>query len=574
MQAVEPGVFTFSAEGIAEGQRYAYLLNGGRELPDPASRWQPDGVHAPSAVWNPAGFAWSDGEWRGAAREDLVIYELHVGTFTPQGTFAAILPRLEALRDLGITAIELLPVAQFPGRRNWGYDGTYWFAVQNSYGGPHELQKLVDACHAAGIAVILDVVYNHLGPEGNYLGEFGHYFTNHYHTPWGGALNYDDRGSDEVREFVLENVRQWVRDFHVDGLRLDAIHAILDSSPRHILEEIKMAADDEGAKRGVPIRIIAESCLNDVRVVHPRERGGWGLDAQWSDDFHHAVHTLLTGEKDGYYADFHSPEKQLAKALNDTFVYDGIYSPIRGRRHGTPAGDVPGDQFVVSTQTHDQVGNRARGERLSALVQPAQLRLAAALMLLSPHIPLLFMGEEYGEERPFPFFCDFGDRQLQEAVRRGRRAEYAGFAWAGEIPDPQDRKTFFSAKLTWAWPETSWKAGLRHLYQDLLTARRTWPALRDFQNRTAELLSTAEGAPVLLRLERGRPSQPAETITAWFNLGSAATALPDEPAANRPLLLRTEEPRYGGAAAAVPLEETTLAPFECIVLGPIQEERR
>jgi maltooligosyltrehalose trehalohydrolase len=332
MSPIDHGHFVYTAAEIKEGQRYCFSLNGSREVPDPASRWQPDGVHEPSAVWAWQGFAWSDAAWKGVAREDLVIYELHVGTFTPEGTFAAIIPRLQSLRELGITAIELMPVGQFPGRRNWGYDGTYWYAAQNSYGGPRELQQLVDACHAAGLAIVLDVIYNHLGPEGNYLQEFGPYFTGHYHTPWGSALNYDDRDSGEVRNFVTNNVRHWIRDFHFDGLRLDAVHAICDASSQHLLADIKIAASDEAARLGWPVHIIAESSLNDVRLLRPLEQGGYRLDAQWNDDFHHCVHALLTGESNGYYSDYSSPATQLAKVFNDTFVYDGCHSPFLGRR--------------------------------------------------------------------------------------------------------------------------------------------------------------------------------------------------------------------------------------------------
>lgn len=555
----EGGYHRLSLPGILEGQRYAFSLNGGRDLPDPASRAQPDGVHAPSAVWDPAGFRWSDGQWRGIPREELVIYELHVGTFTPEGTFAAIIPRLPALRELGINAIELMPVAQFPGRRNWGYDGTYWYAVQSSYGGPRALQQLVDACHTERIGVILDVIYNHLGPEGNYLSEFGPYFTPHHHTPWGQGLNYDDSDSGPVRAFVADNVRQWIADFHVDGLRLDAVHAILDDSPRHILTEIKQVAEEAAVRRGWPVQVIAESNLNDVRLMLPPREGGYGLDAQWSDDYHHAVHALLTGERDRYYADFHTPTEQLVKALNDTFVYDGSYSPFRGRAHGAPVGDLTGDRFVVSVQTHDQVGNRAQGERLTSLVEPAQLRLAAALLLLAPHVPLLFMGEEYGEEQPFPFFCDFGDPHLQDAVRRGRSIE---FGLTSAIPDPQDEKTFRTAILSWAWSENCSKAGLRRLYGDLLAARRTWPALRDFRHRAARLISTVGAGPVL-HLIRGDPSQPERQVTALCNLGPLETPLPEVQTAGRSLLLSTEASRYGGVASGWP---GRLAPFECVVL--------
>lgn len=567
MYADERQVFTFSAEGIIEGQRYAFSLDGGRDLPDPASRWQPDGVHAPSAVWDPTGFSWTDGGWKGISRQDLAIYELHVGSFTNEGTFAGVTERLQALKELGVTAIELMPVAQFPGRRNWGYDGAYWYAVQNSYGGPRELQRLVDACHAAGLAVILDVVYNHLGPEGNYLSEFGPYFTDRYHTPWGRAVNYDDRGSDEVRDFVLHNVRQWVRDFHVDGLRLDAVHAIYDHSPRHILADIKRTADAEAVMSGRPVHIIAESNLNDVRLLLPPERGGDNLDAQWSDDFHHCVHTLLTREQAGYYCDFDAPAPQLAKVLNSTFAYDGNYSRFRERRHGAPDSNLPGDRFIVSIQTHDQVGNRARGERLSVLVNPTSLRLAAALLMLSPYTPLLFMGEEYGEERPFPFFCDFGDPALQNAVRTGRRQEFAEFAWSGDVPDPQNEATFLASKLAWTWPEGSWQAGLRRLYRDLLAARRRWPALRDRASRRAELIPLPEGNDVL-RLVRGTGLPINEQIVAYFNLGQSQVRIPVD--LEQRLLLRTEDVQYGGDTELT-CQATVLNPLECSVFGPSQE---
>ena len=566
MSPLGDGIYQTVRQGILEGQRYAFCLDGNRELPDPASRWQPDGVHAPSAVWDSARTVWSDSAWTGLPREELVIYELHVGTFTAEGTFAAVIPRLEALRHLGVTAIELMPVAQFPGIRNWGYDGVYWYAVQDSYGGPRELQKLADACHAAGLGIFLDVIYNHLGPEGNYLSCFGPYFTDHHHTPWGAAINYDDRDSEHVRDFVLQNVRYWIRDFHIDGLRLDAVHAIVDSGPRHILADIRTTADDESARRGWPVHIIAESNLNEVRLLLPQDLGGFGLDAQWNDDFHHAVHTCLTGESDGYYADY-EPPSSLVKALNDTFVYDGMHSNFLGRKHGAPVGDLPGDRFVVSIQTHDQVGNRSRGDRLANLLQPAQLRLAAAMMLLSPHLPLLFMGEEYGEQHYFPFFCDFEDQSLQEAVRRGRREEFAHFSW-GEIPDPVMESTFLSAKLSWEWPEGTWQAGLRSLYQDLLIARRTWPALRDFRSRAAESYLTPSGV-LLLRLVRGPADQPRQQVQACFNLTSMVSDLPADWIENKTVLFSTAGTRYGGSKVALSIEDA-LTPYECCVLQSLE----
>jgi maltooligosyltrehalose trehalohydrolase len=457
-----------------------------------------------------------------------------------------------------------MPIAQFPGDRNWGYDGVHPFAVQNTYGGPHGFQRLVDACHRVGLAVILDVVYNHLGPEGNYLREFGPYFTDEYRTPWGTAVNFDERGSDGVRAFFLENVRHWVRDYHVDGLRLDAIHAIYDLSPRHILREIKEIADEEAARQDRCVHIIAESDLNDVRLINPTDQGGYGLDAQWSDDFHHCVHTLLTGERTGYYADFGTPA-QLVKALNQTFVYDGCYSPSRDRRHGAPAGEHPGDRFVTHIQNHDQIGNRAMGDRFGTLLSPGQQRLAAGLLLLAPHIPLLFMGEEYGETRPFPFFCSFLDPQLIEAVRIGRRREFESFAWVDEIPDPQAVTTFASARLSWSWPTGTWHAGLRMLYQDLLASRARWPALKDFTRRQAELVDPQEEA--VLRLSRGgSPDGPENWLVAYFNLSGQEQPRPVEEFTHAPPLLDSEEPRYGGSRAAGDTRPVLL-PYEFQVFG-------
>ena len=376
MRREEHGYFSHTAAPIAEGQRYAYCLDGGPERPDPASRWQPDGVHQASAVLRPAQFSWSDHAWIGIPRADLVFYELHVGTFTAAGTFEAIIPRLSTLRDLGITAIELMPVAQFPGSRNWGYDGVYPYAPQQSYGGPHGLQRLVDACHAQGLALFLDVVYNHGGPEGCYLQEFGWYFTERYHTPWGRAVNYDDRGCDAVRAFVLDNVRMWLEDYHVDGLRLDAVHAIFDASPRHILGDIQDTASAIASRLGRQVHIVAESDLNDVRLLLPPERGGYGLAAQWNDDFHHTVHAYLTGERQGYYVDY-GRVQDFPTVFEETFVLQGSYSVHRDRCHGAPIADLPGDRFVVSIQNHDQIGNRAMGERLGTLISPPAQRLAA-----------------------------------------------------------------------------------------------------------------------------------------------------------------------------------------------------
>jgi maltooligosyltrehalose trehalohydrolase len=561
MQRQDGSYFVHTEPDIAEGRRYAFRLDNGPERPEPASLWQPDGIHAASAVLRPERFAWTDRDWRGVARQDLVLYELHVGTFTPDGSFEAVIPRLGALKDLGVTAVEIMPVAQFPGRRNWGYDGVHPYAVQNSYGGPHGLQRLVDACHAAGLAVFLDVVYNHLGPEGNYLHEFGPYFTDRHHTPWGRAVNYDGPDCGPVRDFVLDNVRFWLDAYHLDGLRLDATHALHDAGPVHILRQIKEAADEVAARRGWPAHVVAEDLRNDVRVVRPAGQGGHGLDAQWADDFHHAVHAYLTGERQGYYQDF-GPARDLPRVLEHTFVLTGGFCRYRGRPFGAPAGDVPGDRFVTYLQNHDQVGNRARGDRLTTLLHdPARQRLASSLLLLSPYLPLLFMGEEYGEDRPFPFFCSFLNPRLADAVRKGRRRDYAAFM-QGDIPDPQDEATFAAARLSWSWPEGP-RAGLRRLYQDLLFARREWPALRDFQRRTARLLPDAETGP-LLELRRG---EEGAEVRAVFNLGDRPQPLPSGAADGMKALFRSELARYGGGRhqTGSPAE---LVPHECVVFGP------
>lgn len=558
------GYHTCRLAGIDEGTRYAYLLADGREYPDPASRDQPDGVHGRSAVFVPETFRWSDDRWQGTPRSELVIYELHVGTFTPEGTLKAIAARLPELLSLGVTALELMPVAQFPGERNWGYDGVYPFAVQNSYGGPRALQRLVDAAHQAGMSVLLDVVYNHFGPEGCYVANYGPYLTDRYKTPWGKSLNFDGPDSDAVRQYVIDNVRMWVRDFHVDGLRLDAVDAIYDLSAQHILADIQTAAQEEADRQQRPVHVIAECDLNDVRLIRPQESGGYGLDGVWNDDFHHSVHALLTGERDGYYQDFGTAE-HLAKTFTDAFVYDGTYSRFRRRRHGNRVGDLDRTQFVVAVQNHDQVGNRAEGDRLNALLPPETQRLACGLLLVSPFVPLLFMGEEYGEVSPFPFFCSFGDQQLIEAVRRGRSAEFANlaFRWKGEVPDPQASETFARAKLQWRWPEGSPHAKMRSLYGDLLAARRRWPSLCDRQHTTARAVHMPEDngdAATILVIQRGRDPG----LTVFANLTPRHVSLPYRGLAEETPVFSTEDLRYGGSrAAARPADR--LNPYEMLL---------
>jgi maltooligosyltrehalose trehalohydrolase len=489
-------------DGVHAGAQYLFVVND-RELPDPASRFQPHGVHGPSEVV-PREFAWSDGAWRGITLDDFVIYELHVGTFTDEGTFDAAIDRLDELRELGITAIELLPIAQFPGTRNWGYDGVYQFAAQNSYGGPLALKRLVDAAHARGLAVVLDVVYNHLGPEGNYLAEFGPYFTDRYKTPWGEAINFDGAQSDPVRELFTQSALQWIDEFHIDALRLDAVHAIIDRSAQPFLEELTSVIHD----RRENIFIFAESNLNDPRVITPTANFGLGFDSQWSDDFHHALHALLTGEQGGYYQGF-GKVSDLARVIETGYLFTGQHSPYRGRRHGAPPRTKDGAQFVVCAQNHDQIGNRMNGERLSALVSPEKLRLAAACVVLAPFIPMLFMGEEYGETAPFQYFTSHSDQHLIEAVRRGRREEFKSFAWKGEAPDPHDEATFQRSRLNWSQRDAS----LWSHYRDLLRLRRETPSLRSLDLNMVSMVADDDAQTLVMK--RGDV-----TITFDFAKGS------------------------------------------------------
>ncbi|MDP5337215.1 MAG: malto-oligosyltrehalose trehalohydrolase [Nodularia sp. (in: cyanobacteria)] len=469
------GYWQVIARDIEPGTLYFYQLNGNESRPDPASNFQPLDVHSPSQVINHS-FVWSDRNWSGIALETMIMYELHVGTFTLEGTLAAIIPRLADLRDLGINAIEIMPVAQFPGDRNWGYDGVYPFAVQNSYGGPNQLKQLVDACHQQGIAVILDVVYNHFGPEGNYTSCFAPYFTETYHTPWGSAINFDDAYSYDVRQFFIQNALYWLGEFHIDALRLDAIHAIYDFGAKHFLAELAENVAILSQQLGRKLYLIAESDLNDPRIIRPAELGGYGIDAQWSDDFHHSLYSLLTGDRTGYYADFGKCE-HLAKAYKDSFVYDWKYSHHRQRYHGNHAGDRAPSQFIVASQNHDQIGNRVLGERLSQLVDFEALKLAAGVVLLSPYIPLLFMGEEYGEEAPFLYFVSHSDPDLIKAVRAGRKKEFFAFHSQGEPPDPESPNTFNNCKLNWDKRQSGKHQVLLSFYKKLIQIRSQNPAL-------------------------------------------------------------------------------------------------
>jgi maltooligosyltrehalose trehalohydrolase len=534
-------------EGVEPGARYFYVLDGQKERPDPASRHQPEGVHGPSAVVDPAAFTWTDAGWFGLSRRQLVTYELHVGTFTDEGTFEAVVPHLDTLTELGITAVELMPVAQFPGSRNWGYDGVYPYAVQASYGGPAGLRRLVDACHARGLALFLDVVYNHLGPEGNYLRDFGPYFTDVYHTPWGAALNFDGASSGAVRHYFVENARYWLRDYHVDGFRLDAVHAILDRSAVPFLEELGEVVHNEGERLGRRVHVIAESDLNDARLIRPRVVGGYGLDAQWSDDFHHSLHALLTGERDGYYQDFGRLE-DLACALRDGYAYADRYSAFRQRRHGNAPWACTADQFVICAQNHDQVGNRAAGERLTALTDFAGLKLAAAAVCLAPFLPLLFMGEEYGEPHPFQYFVSHSDAALVEAVRRGRRAEFAAFHDATAVPDPQDEATFRASRLQHALRGGGQQRALSDLYRELLRLRREQPALAELSRQRLEVVAEEPDGLLLLR----RWTETDEVgVLLYFGSDVSTVAVP-LPAGRWATRLDTADPRWQGDGSAVP----------------------
>ena len=560
----ERGYHEAVVSGVGAGARYRYALDGSVEYPDPASRLQPDGVHGPSQVVDTE-FPWTDAEWGGRVLAEHVIYELHVGTFSEEGTFAGAIRELDALVGLGVTAVEVMPVAQFAGTRNWGYDGVYPYAVHTAYGGPDGLKRLVDACHRRGLAVILDVVYNHLGPEGNYLAAFGPYFTARYRTPWGDAINFDGPDSDGVRRFVIDNARWWITEFHIDGLRLDAVHAIFDESKRHILEELGAAVRERGRSLGRRVSVIAESNLNDPRLTRPVDQGGYALDAVWSDDFHHALHVLLTGERIRYYEDFGSLE-DLAAAWREGFVLAGRYSRYRRRHHGASSREVPASRFVVSAQNHDQVGNRALGERLSGLVGFEALKLAAGAVLLSPFLPLLFMGEEYGETAPFLYFTDHGDAELGTAVLRGRRAEYP----ENEPPDPQSPETFRRSRLARGLAREPRHRALLDLYTTLIRLRKTVPALASLSKDTMDVRVVDDARVMVARRWR----DDSAVVTAFNFSASPAIVEAPIPAGRWNLLLDSADARWAGPGRAAPPEivppdsmTLTLRPWSFVLFG-------
>ncbi|MBD2593363.1 malto-oligosyltrehalose trehalohydrolase [Nostoc spongiaeforme FACHB-130] len=531
------GYWQVKVNDVYPGTLYRYQLNEQEAFADPASQFQPQGVHGASVVVDHH-FEWTDTTWTGIPLESMIFYELHVGTFTPEGTFAAIIPRLPELRELGINAIEIMPIAQFPGDdhiqpdlayRNWGYDGVYLYAVQNSYGSPADFKQFVNACHANGIAVVLDVVYNHFGPEGNYMGQFAPYFTKTYKTPWGNAMNFDDAYSQGVRNYFIQNALYWLGDFHIDALRLDAIQAIYDLGAKHFLGELAEVVHNFCQGGTWKRYLIAESDLNNPQVVRPPELGGYGIDAQWSDDFHHALHTLLTGDRQGYYQDF-GKCADLAKAYQDTFVYDWRYAPHRKRFHGISCRDRPLSQFSVCIQNHDQIGNQMKGERLSERISFAGLKLAAGAVLLSPYLPLLFMGEEYGETAPFIYFVSHSDPELIQAVRAGRKQEFEAFHYAEDPPDPESAETFLRCKLNWELRHQGQHKVLWDWYRQLIHLRQTHPALLNFDRDSIAATSDEDKKVVVVR----RWCESGEVVFAMnFNSSSVAVSLPIQQSARK-----------------------------------------
>ncbi|MEV8378376.1 malto-oligosyltrehalose trehalohydrolase [Kribbella sp. NPDC056861] len=478
MEKGDGGWWSLEVASAGHGTSYAFSVDGSDPMPDPRSPWQPDGVHGPSRVFDASAFEWADAGWAGRDVRGAVFYELHLGTFTPEGTLEAAAGHLDYLVALGVEVVSLMPVAAFPGRHGWGYDGVDLYAVHEPYGGPAELQRFVDRCHAVGLAVCLDVVYNHLGPSGNYLDSFGPYFTTKHTTPWGPAVNLDDEGSAEVRRWICDNALRWFGEFHLDALRLDAVHALVDDSPQHLLAQLASETAALSAEVGRPLGLVAESDLNDPRMVEPVAEGGLGMTAQWSDDFHHALHTLLTGERAGYYVDFGDPAV-FAKTLTQVFLHDGSYSTFRGKDWGRPVDRDrhSGWEFLAYTSNHDQVGNRALGDRPA--LTPGQLAIGAALVLSSPYTPMLFMGEEWGASTPWRYFTDHTEPDLAEAVRAGRRREFASYGWdAEEIPDPQDPETWRSSVLDWTEVDAAPHAELLRWYRDLLALRARTDDLR------------------------------------------------------------------------------------------------
>ncbi|PTQ94101.1 maltooligosyl trehalose hydrolase [Mucilaginibacter yixingensis] len=553
LNGVDFGYWELTTTAIKPGGCYKFMLDNDKELPDPASLSQPDGVHGHSQTIDLKQFNWTDGNWQNPPLDDYLIYELHTGTFSTDGTFKGIEEHLDHLLQLGITAIELMPVAQFPGGRNWGYDGVYPFAVQNSYGGAEGLMQLVNTCHNHGLAVILDVVYNHLGPEGNYFGEYGPYFTSKYCTPWGPALNFDDTWCDAVRNYFIENALMWFRDFHIDALRLDAVHAIKDFSPTHLLREMKQRANELMPETDRTHYLITEVDLNDNRFIDTLDNHGYGMDAQWIDEFHHALRVTAGGDRNGYYEDFNGIA-HLAKAYEDAYVYDGQFSPTRKRYFGSSAAGFPGRQFVVFSQNHDQVGNRMLGERSSQLFSFEMQKLMAGAVLVAPFVPLLFMGEEWAAQTPFQYFVSHTEPALVEAVRKGRKAEFTAFHAEGETPDPQSEGTFNRSKLSWDELNSAHSAVMFKYYQKLIYLRKKLTTLHILNREKLKVTFSEDNKTLLLQRWHGN-----EKVCCAMNFSDQLQQIQLPADAQWQVKLDSADAQFGGPTASAQPQNQTLS---------------
>lgn len=549
LQKQERGYWKSETSEAKVGDLYLYQLDGKEIWPDPASSYQPQDVHGPSAIVDHATFQWKDNAWKGLALKDMIVYELHVGTFTPEGTFEGVVTKLDYLLDLGITTIELMPLGQFPGNRNWGYDGVFPFAVQHSYGGPEGLKKLINACHEKGIAVLVDAVYNHLGPEGNCLEKFGPYCTSKYSIPWGNAMNFDDAHSDEVRNYFIQNALMWFRDYHVDGLRLDAVDAYRDMRPEHFLQELNKEVKQLEKEAGRPLYLMGESDLNDSKYIVSVEKGGYGLDVHWADEFHHALHSLLTGEKSGYYADY-GEVKDLKKAFETSFVHTGQYSNFRNKTFGTSTEAHPYTQFLVFAQNHDQIGNRLLADRLSTCISFEALKLMAGTVLISPSIPLLFMGEEFGEETPFQFFTSHSDEKLIKESYETRQRTFREAHVPVEAPHPQSESLFHGSKLNWSHIDNPNKNALREFYKQFIQLRKINAVFSDPDRNT--LKAEMEEEKGILKIERHHSTYQGEGLYAILNFGKEDTQFCLNAGGTWTLYLDSSDTQWRGSGKVAP----------------------
>ncbi|TKK71510.1 malto-oligosyltrehalose trehalohydrolase [Ilyomonas limi] len=568
LQKDDAGYWQATVENVTPGLRYLYRIDGEMQRPDPASLSQPEGVHKASEVID-HNFSWTDDSWKGIPLEDLIIYELHTGTFTQNHNFEGIINKMDYLVELGINAIEIMPIAQFPGSRNWGYDGVYPYAVQNSYGGVNGLKRLVNAAHTKGIAIILDVVYNHLGPEGGYQSDYAPYYTQRHKTPWGNALNFDDAYSDGVRNYFLQNALMWLDKFHIDALRMDAVHAIVDYGAKHFVQLLKEEVAKLEKKTGRKKFLIAELDLNNPRYINPQSKSGYGLDSQWIDEFHHAIHAVLTGETDGYYEDFGSLQ-QVEKAFTDTYVYDGIYSPHRKKIFGAPVGNNDYGKFVVFSQNHDHIGNRALGDRLTQTLSFEALKLAAALVIFSPYIPLLFMGEEYGEKNPFFYFTSHSDPDLVNAVTEGRKKEFSYFSFKYDFPGPQEEDTYRQSVLSWNINGNEHAAMFR-FYKAIIQLRKTLIALQNKERDSMKVYPVNDNKVLTIERKNGEESA---FIIFNFNEEKKDYTLPAETSCNK--IFDSSAAQWNGPGEVTPLtinvtKSFSLNPYSTIILQPLKQ---